>query len=78
MRYSIALVWRVGREESRTKAVIICFMDMEKKGLKGDKIYLDDCLRHERKENGLYIEMVRSLSNRRQACDNVWLIRPYA
>ena len=44
--------WRVGRDESRTKALIIRFMDIDKKkaflskrkALKGEKIYLDDDL----------------------------------
>ena len=47
-----ASAWRVGRDESRAKALIIRFMDIDKKkaflskrkALKGEKIYLDDDL----------------------------------
>ena len=47
-----ASMWRVGRDESRAKALIICLTDMNKKKaflskrmvLTGDKIYLDDNL----------------------------------
>ena len=49
---SFASVWRVGKDQSRAKALIIRFMDIDKKkaflskrkALKGEKIYLDDNL----------------------------------
>ena len=49
---SFASVWRVGKDQSRAKALIIRFMDIDKKkaflskrkALKGEKIYLDDDL----------------------------------